>query len=32
LTTTQRANADRCANYLPNKRPHLDYPTALANV
>ena len=29
LDPTQRANADRCATYLINKRAHLDYPTAL---
>ena len=29
LTPGQRVNADRCANYLINKRDHLDYPTAL---
>jgi hypothetical protein len=29
LDPTQRANADRCASYLTNKRAHLDYPTAL---
>ncbi len=31
LTAAERANADRCADYLLNKRDHLDYPTALAN-
>lgn len=31
LPAAQRANADRCADYLLNKRDHLDYPTALAN-
>jgi hypothetical protein len=31
LCPTQRANADRCADYLLNKRDYLDYPTALAN-
>ncbi|MDQ6745942.1 MAG: ISKra4 family transposase, partial [Actinomycetota bacterium] len=31
LTPEQRKNADRAASYLHNKRPHLDYPTALAN-
>ena len=30
LDHDQRAKADRCADYLLNKRPHLDYPTALA--
>jgi hypothetical protein len=30
LTGTQRRNADTCANYLLNKQPYLDYPTALA--
>lgn len=29
LKITQRANADRCAAYLRNKRDYLDYPTAL---
>ncbi len=29
LTPAQRAGADTCANYLTNKAPHLDYPTAL---
>jgi hypothetical protein len=29
LGTHARAQADECANYLTNKRPHLDYPTAL---
>lgn len=29
LTPAERANADRCATYLTNKRDHLDYPTAL---
>ena len=31
LNVDQRANADRCADYLHNKRPYLDYPTALQN-
>ena len=31
LPSAQRANADRCADYLLNKRNYLDYPTALAN-
>ena len=31
LTTPDRANADRAADYLLNKTPYLDYPTALAN-
>ncbi len=31
LDNQQRANADRAANYLLNKAPYLDYPTALAN-
>jgi hypothetical protein len=31
LDPDARANADRCAEYLHNKRPHLDYPTALQN-
>jgi hypothetical protein len=31
LDPDQRARADRCANYLHNKRPYLDYPTALTN-
>lgn len=30
LAVSQRANADRAANYLTNKAPYLDYPTALA--
>ncbi len=30
LPTEKRANADRCADYLLNKGPYLDYPTALA--
>jgi hypothetical protein len=30
LDPTRRANADKCATYLLNKRQHLDYPTALA--
>jgi hypothetical protein len=30
LTDTQRRTADTCANYLLNKKPYLDYPTALA--
>ncbi|MGH8940104.1 MAG: ISKra4 family transposase [Actinomycetes bacterium] len=29
LGPTQRAGADACARYLINKRPYLDYPTAL---
>jgi hypothetical protein len=29
LKPTERANADRCASYLLNKRAYLDYPTAL---
>ncbi len=31
LTDTKRAKADRTADYLLNKRPYLDYPTALEN-
>jgi hypothetical protein len=31
LDAEKRANADRAADYLHNKRPYLDYPTALAN-
>jgi hypothetical protein len=31
LDPDQRAKADRAADYLLNKRPHLDYPTALQN-
>jgi hypothetical protein len=31
LDPQKRKAADRCATYLLNKRPHLDYPTALAN-
>jgi hypothetical protein len=31
LDTDTRAKADRAADYLHNKRPYLDYPTALAN-
>jgi hypothetical protein len=31
LDANQRANVDRCADYLHNKRPYLDYPTALQN-
>jgi hypothetical protein len=31
LDHDKRAKADRCADYLLNKRPYLDYPTALAN-
>ena len=31
LDPDKRKNADRAADYLLNKRPHLDYPTALAN-
>lgn len=30
LNTTERKNADACANYLTNKAPYLDYPTALS--
>jgi len=30
LEPAQRANADRCADYLLAKAPYLDYPTALA--
>jgi len=30
LDANQRKNADRCADYLLAKRPHLDYPTALS--
>jgi hypothetical protein len=30
LEEGERANADRCADYLLNKAPHLDYATALA--
>jgi hypothetical protein len=30
LTAQQRANADTAADYLHNKKRHLDYPTALA--
>ena len=30
LTTATRKKADACANYLINKAPYLDYPTALA--
>jgi len=30
LDPDKRKNADRAADYLLNKRPHLDYPTALA--
>lgn len=29
LESAERANADRCADYLLNKRGYLDYPTAL---
>jgi len=29
LTPVERANADRCASYLLNKRDHLNYPIAL---
>jgi hypothetical protein len=29
LTATAKADALTCANYLTNKAPHLDYPTAL---
>jgi len=31
LASEQRRNADRAADYLHNKAPHLDYPTALTN-
>ena len=31
LDTDKRAKADRCADYLHNKAPYLDYPTALRN-
>ena len=31
LEPKRREGADRCADYLLAKRPHLDYPTALAN-
>jgi hypothetical protein len=31
LDTDKRVNADRGADYLHNKRPYLDYPTALTN-
>jgi len=31
LDPDKRRNADRAADYLLNKRPHLDYPTALAH-
>ena len=31
LTDKQRHNTDRCATYLTNKAPYLDYPTALQN-
>jgi hypothetical protein len=31
LDGEKRAKADRAADYLLNKRPYLDYPTALAN-
>jgi len=31
LDAETRAKADRAADYLHNKRPYLDYPTALAN-
>jgi hypothetical protein len=31
LDPDKRNNADRAADYLLNKRPYLDYPTALAN-
>ena len=30
LRPEERANADRCADYLRNKLPYLDYPTALS--
>jgi len=29
LEPSRRDNADRCATYLTNKKPYLDYPTAL---
>ena len=31
LTAEKRAKTDRAADYLLNKAPYLDYPTALAN-
>jgi hypothetical protein len=31
LDPDKRKNADRAADYLLNKRPYLDYPTALAH-
>ncbi|MGH2868325.1 MAG: ISKra4 family transposase [Solirubrobacteraceae bacterium] len=31
LAPEKRKNADRAADYLHNKAPHLDYPTALTN-
>jgi hypothetical protein len=31
LADHERINADRCADYLLNKAPYLNYPTALAN-
>ncbi|MGO9977256.1 MAG: hypothetical protein ACLP01_31515 [Solirubrobacteraceae bacterium] len=31
LDANQRKSADRCADYLLAKRPHLDYPAALRN-
>jgi hypothetical protein len=31
LTPEKRKNADRAADYLHNKKPHLDYATALQN-
>ncbi len=31
LPNDKRVKADRAADYLLNKKPHLDYPTALAN-
>ena len=30
LDSKTRENADKCANYLTNKKPFLNYPTALA--
>jgi hypothetical protein len=31
LDPARRNKADKCARYLKNKKPYLDYPTALAN-
>jgi hypothetical protein len=31
LDTEKRGKADRCADYLHNKQPYLDYPAALTN-